>query len=455
MREYIIRRLLLAIPTFFGITIVTFTVLHLAPGGPIEAQVTKMRLQRMSGDTSNIGVNASQNDDAASREKFEAEAIALLKELYGYDKPLLQRYFIWIGFWPREIEKRKIHIGEKVRYITQYIYYNGRKYALQRWIYIDKDEKGNFAVFQSGIAPDIAYGKYRALPPYELIKKWTKSDEKWHIDLDKTHLEKTGDTRYSLYKLKLKGIFEGYFGDSFAYRRPVLDVFASKMHISIYFGFISFVLGYVVTILLGISKALRHKSFFDTSSSVILLVLYSVPAFVVALFLLLVFSVWWPVLPLGDFRPRNWDQLNFLQKIFQQFRYTLLPLISWNITGYAGGIIYLKNLFLEELGKDYVRTAFAKGLTEKRVIYVHVFRNAFYPMIGGIFSIFFIIFTGSMLIEKTFNIQGLGYIALKAVEQRDYPYSLGMLVISTTMGLITQVLGDISLAIIDPRVRFD
>ena len=158
--------------------------------------------------------------------------------------------------------------------------------------------------------------------------------------------------------------------------------------------------------------------------------------------------------PLGGFRPDNWDYLNFFQKITAQIHYMFLPVFCYMIDSFATLTILTKNSLMENLGADYVRTAFAKGLTERRVIFVHALRNSLIPIVTGLGHVISIILAGSFLIEKVFNIDGMGYLGYTSILQRDYPVALGILVISSVLLLVGNILSDIIYVIVDPRIRF-
>jgi len=162
----------------------------------------------------------------------------------------------------------------------------------------------------------------------------------------------------------------------------------------------------------------------------------------------------WSVFPLGGFRPGNWEYLNFFEKIYQQLYYMFLPVLCYMISSFATLTILTKNSLMENLGQDYVRTAFAKGLTERRVIFVHALRNSMIPIATGLGHVFSIILAGSFLIEKVFNIDGMGYLGYTSILQRDYPVALGILVIGSILLLVGNILSDMIYVLVDPRIRF-
>jgi microcin C transport system permease protein len=355
MTSYFIRRLLLVPLTFVCITLLVYTVIRLAPGGPIEQAKLQMQQARAS-----EGGGGGGGQDLA----LPQEAIDQLKRYYKLDKPILVGYAIWLGVYP------------------------------------DKD-KGGFS-----------------------------------------------------------GIIQGDFGTSYRFSDPVLDTIISKFPISIYFGLIGYLLTWIICIPLGIKKALKHRSLFDTGTSMLVFLGYSVPGFVAALILMMLFAtdLVWNIFPLGGFRSENWDEMwaqgNYWWCIKDQVHHTIIPIIGYVMGGFATMTILMKNSLLDNLGADYVRTAFAKGLTERRVIYVHALRNSLIPICVGIGHAIGLLLAGSFLIEKTCNIPGMGLLGYMSLVGRDYPVLMGIVVIAVSLRLLGNILSDIILAIVDPRVRF-
>jgi len=352
LASYFIRRFLLMIPTFLGITVIFFFILQIVPGGPLELEIMKLRSGAASLGGAGGGGAEVSGSSAGSMGTVEipAEAMEQMKKFYGMDKPIIARYGHWL---------------------------------------------------------------------------WNTM----HLDL----------------------------GISYVYQEPVWDVIKSRFPISIYFGILGLIISYSVCVPLGIAKAIHHSTKFDLVSSILVFIGYSTPGWALGMVLLVYFGggSFWSVFPLGDFRSENFDQLTLIGKIIDQGKHTILPIIAYVIGGFATLTIIMKNGLLENLGQDYVRTAFAKGLPEKRVIFVHALRNSLIPIatsIGHIISA--VLFAGSFLIERTFNINGIGMLGYTSLIQRDYPVSLGFLVIGGMLGLMGNILSDIVYALVDPRIRF-
>jgi microcin C transport system permease protein len=340
MTGYFVRRFLLIIPTFIGITLAVFVVTHFVPGGPVERQIMRYRMATMGEGAGGAGSRGTE---------IPAEAIEEMKRYYGFDKPVYTRYALWL------------------------------------WNVL-------------------------------------------HLDL----------------------------GRSYIYQDPVWDIIKSRFPISIFLGLTSFVLSYLVCVPLGVLKAVKHGSKFDFASSLIVFLGYSVPGWALGTALLVLFGggSFFSVFPLGGFRPDNWEYLGFFDKVISQAHHMFLPVVCYMIAQFATLTILTKNSLMENLGQDYVRTAFAKGLTERRVIFVHALRNSLIPIATGLGHVISLILAGSFLIEKVFNIDGMGYLGYTSILQRDYPVALGILVISSLLMLIGNILSDVVYVIVDPRIRF-
>jgi len=338
MTGYFVRRFLLIIPTFIGITMAVFLVMNFVPGGPVERQIMqyKMSLAQRGGGRS-VDVDIPQ------------EALDEMRRYYGFDKPVHIRYAQWL---------------------------------------------------------------WKVL----------------HLDL----------------------------GRSYIYQDPVWDVIKSRFPISIFLGLTGFFLSYLVCIPLGVFKAIRHGSRFDLFSSLVVFLGYSIPGWALgtALLVLLGGGSFLNLFPLGGFRPSNWEYLGFFEKVTAQIHYMFLPVLCYTIESFATLTILMKNSLMENLGQDYVRTAYAKGLTERRVIFVHALRNSLIPIVTGLGNVISIILAGSFLIEKVFNIDGMGYLGYTSILQRDYPVALGILVIDSVLLLIGNILSDMIYVVVDPRIRF-
>jgi microcin C transport system permease protein len=416
MLQYFIRRLLLAIPTFFGCTVIVFFIVNMAPGGPYEQQVQALKAG------SGFGVGAESSGGGNNTESnIPPTALAELKRYYGADKPVYIRYLIWLGLYPREMESYNVKLNEP------------RNVGGGRSVIVEGN--GNaYKVKEEGSGKDIT--------------------SEWMVE--NSVLDSTGTTQLRVYKTQMAGILTGYFGNSYEYREPVIDLIAEKIPISLQFSIIGIVLSYVICIYLGIQKALRHGSTFDIASSSAVLISYSIPGWALGLLLLVLLGggSFFDVFPLGGFQSRNYEDLGLMEKIWDRAYHFVLPIIATTIQSFATMTLLMKNSLLENLSQDYIRTAFAKGLREQRIIWLHAMRNSIIPIAANIGHIIGIAFIGSFFIETTFNIEGIGRLSYYAILSRDYTIVFAFTVIGVLTNLLGSIISDFILAIVDPRIRF-
>ncbi|MBN1967817.1 MAG: ABC transporter permease subunit [Candidatus Delongbacteria bacterium] len=442
MYSYIIRRILLMIPTFLGITILFFFILQIVPGGPLEQEILKLKqAQMMSGEGGATG------SSMGGEVEISPEAMEKMKKFYGFDKPIIVRYLLWLGLWQRDVDDKETAIGLPYRFNVEYVRSGNDLYELQKWVKVEK-ENGSLKAYESRIGADFEFPGYAELPDHQDIEEWFPA-EHWNLEELKGDSVRVFHTRFS-------GIITGNLGDSYTYREPVIKLIGERLHISAYFGILGMFLSYLICIPLGIYKAIKHNSIFDASTSVLIFIGYSIPGFALGILLLMFLGggSFWDVFPLGDFRSPNFDEMDFWGKVVDQVEHTVLPIIAWSIGSFATMTVLMKNSLLENLGADYVRTAFSKGLSERRVIFVHAVRNSLIPLATGIGGVIGVIFAGSYLIEKTFNIDGIGLLSFNALLNRDYPITLGFLVVGSVIRLTGNLISDMCYALIDPRIRF-
>ena len=338
LRDYVVRRLLLMIPTFIGITFVTFLLCQFVPGGPIDQ--LRLELAGAGGEFAGRG----------SRVQLEIpdDQLNQLKAFYGFDKPVLEAYGLW------------------------------------------------------------------------LLKT---------VQFD--------------------------FGQSFRYNEPVLRVIADRLPVSLYYGLVTAIFTYLICIPLGIVKAIRHRTAVDNLTSALIFVGYAIPGFALGAVLANLFAVQLQIFPLGGFQSQGSEALPFMARMGDVVWHSVLPLIAYLAGAFAIETMLMKNSLMENMSADYVRTALAKGLNWRRAVFVHALRNSLIPMatsIGGLLGIFL---TGSVLIERVFNIQGVGLLFFDAIQARDFPVVLGFLVISSIILMIGNLISDLAVAFVDPRVRFE
>lgn len=410
MFQYFVRRILLTIPTFFGCTFVVFIIVQLAPGGPIEQQLQRLRAASQEGGVSS----------AAGEQTLPQSAIDDLKRQYHFDRPLLERYFIWLGVYPGEVESFKFKLGEK------------RLIGNGKFVTVLKDASG--------------YKVVDADNNNSVNKGWEFEEAK----------SENGESLIRIIRKEVSGIFTLDFGTSYKFKKPVVDLVIDRLPISLQFGVIAFILSYSVCLYLGILKAINHNSKFDFLSSTAIFIAYSIPGWAFGAVLLVLFasSSFLEIFPLGSFQSSDYSDLSLFEKIGDRAWHFVLPTIAYTMAGFAGLTMLMKNSLLETLSQDYIRTAFAKGIRENRVIWLHAMRNSIIPVaahIGGIIGIFL---GGSYLIEYAFNIDGIGKLSFEAILSRDYPIVYSFTVITVIITLLASIISDLAIALVDPRIRF-
>ena len=424
MTTYFIRRILLMIPTFLGSTILIFVILQMAPGGPLERTIQQLQAGAMQQGES---VGSVGDIMSGGSSVLPESALRELRRFYGFDKPVYQRYLIWLGVWPREIKHREVKFSGDVKEVRKNV---GR--GTYMTLRLEGEQVGVYD--KAGITSDI-----------------------WKGAIDK-EASKDDNVVATIFQTEFSGILTGNLGTSYTYDQPVSEVMAPRFKVSMFFGLTGLFLSYIVCIPLGIRKALNHGSAFDFLSSVVVFAAYSIPGYALGMVLLVLLGggSFWDIFPLGGFRSPTeiWETLSLWGKIKDQLWHMVLPIIAWSISSFAGLTILMKNSLLENISQDYIRTAFAKGLQEKRVIWVHAIRNSIIPIASGIGGVIGVVIAGSYLIEKVFNIDGFGKMGFQAILDRDYPITLGFLVIVVVIRLVSNILSDIALATVDPRIRF-
>ena len=254
----------------------------------------------------------------------------------------------------------------------------------------------------------------------------------------------------------LKKVLVLDLGSSSRYSEPVWDIIKERLPISIYYGLATLIITYGVCIPLGIVKAIKHNSPMDNISSILVFIGYAIPGYVLGIALISLFAYRWEWFPLGGFVSDEFDDLESTwERIVDVVYHSVLPLIAYVAGSFAFLTFLVKNTLMDNLSSDYVRTAMAKGVHFKRAVFGHALRNSMIPVATGIGGSISLVLTGSFLIEKIFNIDGIGLLGYESLVERDYPVVLGVLVISSLLFLIGNILSDICVALVDPRVKFD
>jgi microcin C transport system permease protein len=417
MRDYVLRRLLLIPLTFVGITFVAFCFTRFVPGGPIEQAMA----ERQQADQKR-GAGKARPSGPASPEELDN-----LRRRYGFDKPLIEAYAIWLGVWPGpgiwqigrlgpngqdDIELSAPEVGPDGKPATVKLRI-GR--AADRWVVTD-------------MAGRLAPG-------------WQAEAAPLPDDPDKA-------PRFIAFRPAFSGLLQLDLGESTESNQPVWKEIKSRLPLSIWFGGWSLLLAYAVSIPLGVAKALKRDGAFDRSSTLGLFILYSIPSYVLAVVLLkfLCYQLHW--FPTKGFA---WDGLTWAGRV----HYTVLPLACMTVGAFTALTLFTRNGLLESLGSDYIRTARAKGVSHRRIVFVHALRNSLIPIAATFGHNLGFFLTGSFLIEVTFNIPGMGLLGFDALTHRNFPVFLGLLTLSSLAMLVGNIVSDLCVAAVDPRIRFD
>lgn len=259
---------------------------------------------------------------------------------------------------------------------------------------------------------------------------------------------------YMQYLIWLKKALTLDFGESFTHEEPVVGLILERVPISLQFGLISLVLTYLVCILLGVSMAVKKDSVFDLSSSVVLIVLYSIPPLMLGILLKVFLAGQWDWFPIGDLYSDMYFEKGFWGRVLDRIHHFILPMLCYMVGAFTILTQFMKNNLLEEINKDYVKTARAKGLSEKSVIYKHALRNALVPIATGLGNIFGVFLAGSLIIEKIFNINGIGLLAFDSMIARDYNVIMALIFIQSLIFIVGRIVSDLTYILIDPRIDF-
>ena len=342
MFAYILKRILLMVPTLLGVLLITFAVIQFVPGGPVEQYLAEAK-GRVGGSAEGGG------SSYRGSQGVDPKRIEQIKALYGFDKPAPERFWLMINQFAR-------------------------------------------------------------------------------FDL----------------------------GKSFFQNKPVSQLVWEKLPVSISLGLWTFFISYLIAVPLGVAKAVRAGSRFDLVTTLLILLGYAIPGFVLGVALLVIFGGQLQWFPLRGLTSSNWEELTWGAKIVDYLWHIAMPITAMVLGSFAVTAMLTKNAFLEEIRKKYVVTARAKGLSDRQVLWKHIFRNALIPIVTGFPAAFIgAFFTGSLLIETLFSLDGLGLLSYESVIRRDYPVVLGTLFLFTLIGLVTKLVSDLSYVWVDPRVRFD
>ena len=441
MRYYIIRRLLMMPVTLIGITFLVFFLTRMVPGGPVERMLQEQAIGALSGEKTVGQVAARPGNDDLER----------LEELFNLQDPIWKAYLQWLGVLPRAVEIAKAEFNDAGVATVTIVSTSGHATALE--------------VTREGMVPQY------------LAPEWMQ-EEDWQVRLespadraarlgarrgitDEAGLAELARSpacrrwRAVASRQSFQGVLQGNLGLSYKYNEPVMRMMLDRLPVSLYFGLLGAFITYVVSIPLGVFKALWHRSAFDSVSSVLIFVGYAVPGFALGAVLLVYLGARLEWFPLYGLVSPGYEWMSFKEQLCDLAMHTVLPLSCYVVSTFAVTTMMMKNNLMEHLAADYVRTAVAKGVSFRHAVWRHAFRNSVIPIVSTLGSVICTVVGGSILIERVFDIQGFGMLSFQALMDKDYSLIMGTLLLTSVLIIIGNLLSDLLVALVDPRVRFE
>jgi microcin C transport system permease protein len=447
VKAYFLRRLLLIPPTMVGITLLVFTITRFVPGGAMDRMLQEAARGADQGGRSSSA--SAQSQGGLSEEQLEE-----IEEQFGLNKPVLVAYGQWLGLVPRETRISKGEFGAKPGGIRADA---GSEHRTQvvlrgdgRLVDVTRGPEGALtAVFADTGKPIADEGwKMRLESPQDRVERFQRRNS------DSTTAP-TYRARAVIYQTRFSGLLQGNFGRSTVYNDPVHEMILARMPIAVYFGLLTAFISYSVCLPLGVLKALKHRTFIDTASSVLVFLGYSIPGFALGAILIVHLGARMGMFPLFGLTSPDFDQLDTAGKIKDLAHHTVLPLSCYIVGSFAVLTMMTKNNLMDNLAADYVRTAVAKGASFRRAVFGHAFRNSMIPIATSLGNLVTVFIGGSMLVETVFDIQGFGLLQYQSVIARDEPVIMGTLTIAAFLMLVGHIISDLIVATVDPRIKFE
>lgn len=441
MRRYILKRLLMMPVTLVGITLLVFFLTRMVPGGPVERMLQEQAMGALTGEKAVGSALAMPGNDDLER----------LEELFNLQEPVWKAYLQWLGLLPREVEILKAEFNDAgVAVIT--------------------------LSAENGQATSIEVTREGDMPQY-LAPEWVE-EEGWKVRLesplnraerlaarqgirDKAAIAALAESpackrwRAVASRRSFDGLLEGSLGVSYKYNESVMLMMLERLPVSLYFGILGAIITYLVSVPLGVFKALWHRSWFDSLSSVLIFVGYAVPGFALGAVLLVYLGARLEWFPLYGLVSPGFESMPFMLQLEDLTMHTVLPLSCYVVSTFAMTTMMMKNNLMENLSADYVRTAVAKGVSFRSAVWRHAFRNSFIPIASTLGGVIASVVAGSILIERVFDIQGFGMLSFEALLDKDYSLIMGTLLLTSVLIILGNLVSDLLVALIDPRVKFD
>jgi microcin C transport system permease protein len=447
VKSYFLRRFLLILPTLLGITFLVFAITRFVPGGPMDRM-----LQQAAGTAEGGGAKKASNDAGGG---LSEEQVEELEEQFGLDKAMPVAYLQWLGLLPKEVRLSKGEFGV----MGDGMIGGGGN---------DPDNTASFVLRGDGRLVEVKK-KGDTIVSAKCRQDGTDiTTEGWKVRYESVKIRKERFSKRSVdgaqvptylpravaYRTHFSGLLQGDLGRSTVYNDPVGQMILERMPVAAYFGLLTAIITYAVCLPLGILKALKHRTFIDSASSVLIFIGYSIPGFALGAILLVHFGARMNLFPLFGMTSSGFAEMALWEQVKDLAHHTVLPLLCYLVGSFAMLTMMTKNNLMDQLSADYVRTAVAKGVGFRKAVFNHAFRNSMIPIatsLGGLVGIFI---GGSLLVETVFDIQGFGLLQYQAVIARDVPVIMGTLTIAAFLMLLGNVISDMIVAMVDPRIQF-
>lgn len=439
LKAYFIRRLLLIPPTLIGITLLVFSIQRLAPGGPMEKEMASL----MGGE------GGARRSAAGSGSVVSVAQVMETEEKHRRDRGLFRSYLEWLGLAPRDLEKAGAQFVEGADHAdvampgTVHVVRVDRKGEVRGLVDAESGE-----LLDRDPGETLAGWKVRIRSPEEQKRHWRN----WMRGIE---LGEEPQPRAVLFRPGFDGLIQGSLGYSEKYDDPVVGMILDRMPVSLFFGISSMVLIYGICLPLGILKALKHRTWLDNSSSIAIFAGYAIPGYALGALLVVYLGARLGWFPIGGFPGEEFESLDPAGKVRDVWHHGFLPLVCYVIGSFAFMTMLMKNNLMENLAADYVRTATAKGVPYRAAVFRHAFRNSIIPIATTFGNNVTLLVAGSILIEKVFDINGFGLLQFTALLERDEPLIMGVLFVSALLMLVGNILSDLCVALVDPRVSYE
>lgn len=424
--------------TLIGVTLLVFCLSRMVPGGPVDRMLQEQTMGALIGDKVGHGANTVGEDD-----------LERLEEMFNLHEPMCKAYLQWLGLWPQNVSIEKAETDAQGQASLTLTSVNGSSavldvtvkagipsYQLTPWM----ENEGWEVRYESSMTRAQRWANRHGVTGQEEIQHYAESG--------------ACPPRVVASRSAFQGVLQGNLGLSYKYHEPVAKMIWERLPVSLYFGILGAMITYMVSIPLGVYKALRHRSLFDSLSSVFIFAGYAVPGFALGGVLLVYLGARLEWFPLYGLTSAGFETMSWWDKVKDLTMHTVLPLLCYVISSFAMTTMMMKHSLMENLTTDYVRTAVAKGVSFRGAVVRHAFRNSIIPIVSTLGGVICAVVSGSVLIERVFDIQGFGLLSYQALIDKDYSLVMGTLLLTSVLIILGNLLSDMLVAIIDPRIRF-